>query len=553
MLGPEGNPVKIIALIATVAAFSNFLEGYSSSYPNTASDSFREFINQSYISHGRGILTYWSFTWMWSLLLNIWFIGYLAGTIFTPFVTDTYGRKNGLLLGNGISLLGTLFVTSGIYFRTPELLIVGRLVSAIGSGLSFGSLILFIQETTPTNLRGTCSFLSEVSYIAVNVIGMGMGMDLLLGCHLLALVGFGALPGLLSILIVLPLKESPKFLLINRNDCKAAQRALDFYQGVQHDNHSTFLCEIMKEADLGKKGDLTVWKAVLEVIKQPHLLKAVAIGTLSLQITVGIWPIIYISTDLLEAHFNANASQYSSFAFICANFVASIFGTFSVEKFGRRPMLIWFGAGNTFCLCAYILFDRMTSTESILYVNNNFKYGCIVSLIFYGITYGISLGPIAFFITSELVPQRFRSLVQSIVFMMNTVINFVFSFITLPLYELIDVWSFIPLFIVPSTVAIIYLIKELPETKGREIHEIVEQLKRGSKDTGKNISIEPPSTSMITGSATSFDNPAAEEQIPVSEILFGKCGHGKHSLIKTATGGITRKMTTGQQISIIFE
>ncbi|CAK5025952.1 unnamed protein product [Meloidogyne enterolobii] len=134
--------------------------------------------------------------------------------------------------------------------------------------------------------------------------------------------------------------------------------------------------------------------------------------------------------------------------------------------FGRRPMLIWCGIANTLCLCSYILFDRMTSQKSIFFVNPQFKYGCVFSLIAYGITYGAALGPIAFFITSELVPQRFRSLVQSIVFMTNTIINFVFSFITLPLYEIIDVWSFIPLFIVPSTISICYLIKELPETKG---------------------------------------------------------------------------------------
>lgn len=63
---------------------------------------------------------------------------------------------------------------------------------------------------------------------------------------------------------------------------------------------------------------------------------------------------------------------------------------------------------------------------------------------------------------------------------MNTVIIFAFSFVTLPLYRLIDVWAFIPLFIIPSTLSLIYLAMEMPETRGREIHEIVEQLVRDS-------------------------------------------------------------------------
>lgn len=90
--------------------------------------------------------------------------------------------------------------------------------------------------------------------------------------------------------------------------------------------------------------------------------------------------------------------------------------------------------------------------------------------------FSIAVGPIAAFITSELVPQRFRSLVQSIVYGMNTIIIFVLSFITLPLYRLVGVWAFVPLFIIPSCVSLVYLFVRMPETRGREIHEIVEEL-----------------------------------------------------------------------------
>ncbi|KAI3420852.1 hypothetical protein GPALN_014471 [Globodera pallida] len=332
MFAPRGNPSKIIALIASVAALSNFLEGYSSSYPNTAGDSFREFINNSYIERG-------------------------TGTLCTPIVTETYGRKSAqfsandvisisilpqdsLCLANAVSLLGTAVSAVGLLLHLPELLLCGRSIAAVGSGLSFGALILFIQETTPTAYRGTCSFLSEVSYLAVNVIGMGMGMDVLLGHNLLALVGIGALPGVLSVLVVLPLKESPKFLLINQNDRAKALEALDFYHGIQLDNHSAFIGEVMKEMGENRReggggggGNLSLWRAMVEVVREPHLRKAVAIGTLALQTIVGIWPIIYISTDLLETHFDVESSQYSSLAFICANFFASIIGACTVEKF----------------------------------------------------------------------------------------------------------------------------------------------------------------------------------------------------------------------------
>ncbi|PIO67222.1 hypothetical protein TELCIR_11038 [Teladorsagia circumcincta] len=37
-------------------------------------------------------------------------------------------------------------------------------------------------------------------------------------------------------------------------------------------------------------------------------------------------------------------------------------------------------------------------------------------------------------------------------------------------------WAFIPLFIIPSTFSLIYLYFNMPETVGREVHEIVEEL-----------------------------------------------------------------------------
>uniref|UniRef100_A0A915D8G0 Cysteine synthase n=1 Tax=Ditylenchus dipsaci TaxID=166011 RepID=A0A915D8G0_9BILA len=482
MFAPQGSVPKTIAVLAATASLTNFLEGYSSSYPNTAGNSFQLFINASYVERNSGHgLSHWAFVWFWSLLLNIWFVGYLLGTFLTPYMTDTYGRRSALLLANTVSLVGTLLSVLSISVRCPELLIFGRAVGAAGSGLSFGSLILFLQEAAPTSLRGTCSFLSEVSYIAVNVIGMGMGMDIVLGKNLIALIGVGIIPGMLSVLIMIPMKESPKYLLIKRNDRKAAMEALIFFRG-DNINNNAILEEMLLESN-SCKIDLPLTQAVREIFRQPYLRKAMTIGILALQIVVGIWPIIYLSTELLEAHFETEFAQYSSFAFISANFIASLIGMCAVEKFGRRPMLISCGIANTFCLVCYILFDRM----AVLYAHN-MKYGCVAALIGYGITYGAALGPIAFLvITSELVPQPFRSLVQSIVFGINTIVNFVIGFMTFPLYRLIDVWSFIPLFIIPSTISIIYLIIHMPETKGREVHSIVEELIRNSASSNESL------------------------------------------------------------------
>ncbi|VDM44203.1 unnamed protein product [Toxocara canis] len=369
------------------------------------------------------------------------------------------------------SLLGTSLAIVAVSCGVPELLFVARLCSSMASGISYSSLILFLQETTPTEIRGMTSFLSETAYLGVSVLGMGLGIETVLGRKLPFLIGIHAIAGITAVALMSCLKETPKYLLINKSDNKAASEALEYYRG-STDANEKVIDSIQKEAKEGYEAPFL--SSIPMILKTSHLRRAFLVGFCSMQITLTIIPINYVSTIVLEAHFSPQMAQISSFVFISCNFVASIFGMFAVDRFGRRPMLLIFGLLNVLFLCAYCLFDRLA-----IYVNEQFKYGCVVSLVGYGITFGGALGPIAFFITSELVPQQFRSAVQAMVYTLNTAINFIFSFTTLPLYRLIDVWSFIPLFIVPSLLALVYLFFNLPETKGREIHEIVRELTGG--------------------------------------------------------------------------
>ncbi|PAV89886.1 hypothetical protein WR25_15208 [Diploscapter pachys] len=366
-------------------------------------------------------------------------------------------------------------------FQIPELFIISRFVISIGTGISFGSLMLFMQETSPTEYRGMTSFMSETAFIATIVIGVGFGMGGVFGKNLPVLTGIALIPAILSILIMIPLKETPKFLLINRQNRKAALESIIFYQGEKNDVES-MLDEILLEIEDADEKE-PIWHSVITVIKTPVLRLAFIIGCLATQTIVPSWPLLYLSTDILSVHFPEDEAQYISLGFIGANFIAGICGLVIIEKIGRRPLLLTMGSINTLSIIFYVIFDRLAFSEP------NFKWGTVASLILFGVTYGVALGPIAFFITSELVVQKYRSVVQSMVFAVNTVVNFTFSFVTLPLFDQFTSISFIFIFVCPSILSLIYLYFKMPETLGREIHEVVEELemKSGNEKKKRNI------------------------------------------------------------------
>ncbi|VDL71747.1 unnamed protein product [Nippostrongylus brasiliensis] len=431
------------------------VEGYSNSYPNTSYKSFQKLINDSYIERGddSGISPN-LYMWVWSAVLNVWFIGYLLGTFVTPYFTEKHGRKNTLLGSNVIALVGSALSFLGVTLSIPELFFASRIVSSFSSGLSFGSLILFLQEATPTEYRGMTSFLSENTFMATTMMGIGFGMDAILGKNLPVLTGISIIPAVISIILVIPLKETPKFLLINRNDRKAATESLKFYRGDSVDSEA-ILDDMLLEVDGSNHQKTSIIRSVITVLREPHLRTPFLIGCLCLQVVIGIWSIIYLSTDMLVVHFTPQVAQVASLVFIVANFMAGMGGMFIIERFGRRPLVLWLGMLNTISLALYVLFDQLTAVYEPL---------------------NIGLGPIAFFITSELVVQQHRSLVQSMVFAVNTIANFLFTFVTLPAYTHIQSWAFIPLFIIPSCLALVYLYFNMPETVGREVHDIVEEL-----------------------------------------------------------------------------
>lgn len=98
------------------------------------------------------------------------------------------------------------------------------------------------------------------------------------------------------------------------------------------------------------------------------------------------------------------------------------------------------------------------------------------------------VGPVSWILCTELVPQRHRSLIQSLCYSINTIMVVISTFAVLPLYSVVGAYAFLILYIVPSAGCIIYLYKNLPETMGREIYEIVADLKGAKGETRSNDS-----------------------------------------------------------------
>uniref|UniRef100_A0A915DUJ4 Major facilitator superfamily (MFS) profile domain-containing protein n=1 Tax=Ditylenchus dipsaci TaxID=166011 RepID=A0A915DUJ4_9BILA len=130
-----------------------------------------------------------------------------------------------------LTLLAVSLITLAVKFEVVMMLLLGRFLSALSSGISMCALILFLQEISSAEMRGQLSFFAEMAFVSMNALGVIMGMSSVLGNHLTYLVALALVPAIVSIVILLPLHETPKYLLLKRKDKTSATSAINFYLG----------------------------------------------------------------------------------------------------------------------------------------------------------------------------------------------------------------------------------------------------------------------------------------------------------------------------------
>lgn len=115
------------------------------------------------------------------------------------------------------------------------------------------------------------------------LVGMALGTETLLGRDLRLLLGFSIIPSLLAIIVLLPLPETPKFLLLARKDRKRSMQSLQLFHGKSSIAELDFqLKAIEMEAEENmdngnKKKNAT---SIREIFSTPYLRRAVVFACL---------------------------------------------------------------------------------------------------------------------------------------------------------------------------------------------------------------------------------------------------------------------------------
>merc|ERR1712012_1055533 len=470
----EGLNPRLALAIAAGAIGSSFQHGYNTGVLNAPEGIMTEWL-KSQIGCGNGTemdaekqqdcVT--NATLIWSWIVAIFCVGGTMGGSLVGIISSKCGRKGGLLLNNILVVIATLLMGLAKTANSYHMLIAGRLVTGLNAGLA----PMYLAEISPTSLRGALGTVYQLIITMSILLSQVLGMGSLLGTPdgwpwLLAIT---AVPAIFQIATLPFCPESPKYLLLDKDDEHGAEEALQWLRGTieVHDE----MDEMKQEQESMK---LVPKVTLKEMLVNSSLRKPLIIAMMMMlaQQLSGINCAIFYSTNIFkEAGLNPTQSQSATLGMGAMNVAMTFVSLALIEKAGRKVLMLS-GLSLMICMTILLLASLLTFTTVPA-----MSYVAVVAVITFVVGFATGPGSIPWFFVTELFAQSGRPTATSIAVVVNWTANFLVGLGFQPMQLLMGPWVFM-VFIVIQLFFIVYVAVVVPETKGKTIDEITARFRK---------------------------------------------------------------------------
>ncbi|XP_037831104.1 solute carrier family 2, facilitated glucose transporter member 9 isoform X1 [Kryptolebias marmoratus] len=377
-----GKQQPLTACLFSAAFFgalgSSFLYGYNLSVVNAPALYIKAFYNKTWTERYGVPLPAETATLLWSITVSIFAIGGLLGALSVSLFIKALGRKGTLLLNNSFAVTAALLLSLGEMSRSFEMLIIGRIVIGVNSGIALSALPMYLGEISPRHIRGFIGQFNSILICLGVFTGQVLGLPQLLGqeSRWNYLFSFLAFPAVLQLCVLPFLPESPRYLLMEKKDEAGAEKAFQRFLGKK--DVSQELEEVHAEA---RAQDNLHAVSVLQLLRSPavHWQLITIIITMACYQLCGLNAIWYYTNGILRAAgFAENLLPYVTLSTGAVETLAAIVSGLVIERVGRRPLLIFgFSSMAVFFSLLTVFLNFQDSVSWMPYLS----YVCILAVI----------------------------------------------------------------------------------------------------------------------------------------------------------------------------
>ncbi|KAI1309405.1 Solute carrier family 2, facilitated glucose transporter member 3 [Halotydeus destructor] len=438
----------------------SFPAGYNLGVINTPQTILKNFCNETLTNQNK-LLTNDQLDLLWSVVVSIFLVGSILGSLVSAWISDRLGRKRATLLTALIGFLSAVCFAFSNSTSSVPLLIIGRILAGIHCGICSSLTPMYLMEIAPKALQGSLGITHCLGMTMGMFVGQVLGQGHLLGTPtewpiLLALHGLVILVGILPLLLS---PESPTFLYLIKGKEQAAWKVLvNLMNGCPGE-----IEEQMEKLRIDRKILVSgIRWSMWSVLTSPKLrgplflVCALHIG----QQMSGINAVFYYSTMTFEkVGMTTNESQLASIGCAGLNFIFALIAMPLVTKYSRRTLLLI--SSSLSCVMLVIL------TISISFQTPEMGYVTIGAIMLYVCFYGIGLGPIPYMIGADLFESGPRPVGMSLGCLANWASNFLVAISFPMLTNVINEYVFL-VFAICCIVVSVIVNTMLPPSRSNE-------------------------------------------------------------------------------------
>jgi SP family myo-inositol transporter-like MFS transporter 13 len=341
--------------------------------------------------------------------------GAFFGAIAAGVYADRFGRKTGIYIGCLLFTIGALIQAASYSFAQ---MCVGRFVVGLGVGSAAMIAPLYIAEIAPTKYRGRMIGLNNMSITGGQVLSYGLGAGFAYVPHgWRYMVGLGGVPSIVLACLLPFCPESPRQLIVKGREDEAAvvfHRVFHKATPEQVQNKIKLIKMSMAEAENAVEGK-TRWQIIKELHTNPRHFRAlvVACGLMVISQMSGFNTLMYYSSTLFAL---VGFSNPTAVGLVVAgtNFVMTFVNAMFADPWGRRKILVYTAWGmSAGLLSVAVAFHWIPVNTSTLELEqkavSTAAIVVLVFIIFFVITYGVSVGNTAW-MSTDFFSQEVRAM-----------------------------------------------------------------------------------------------------------------------------------------------
>lgn len=416
-------------------------------------------------------------------------IGCIIGSGLSGFLATNLGRKKSLIIA------GLLFFISALGSMEPEFLFfehgtptysllimfnIYRVIGGIGVGLASAICPMYIGEVAPSNIRGMLVSWNQFAIIFGQLVVYFVNF-FILGDHIQPLVeemgkgiaainpaaqwtvttgwrymfGSEAVPAGLFALLICFVPETPRYLVSIGKD----QTAMGILSKINGSSRAAQILQDIKDTMTVKTEKLMTYGFVCIFV---------GIMLSVFQQAVGINAVLYYAPRIFGDMGMDDPMMLTVFMGII-NISFTLVAVFTVEKWGRKPLLISGSLGMA--LGAFGV--------AVTFGHEGMGMLTAASLLIYSASFMFSWGPITWVLIAEIFPNTIRGAAVAIAVAFQWIFNFIVSSTFVPMFNMhltegddFGHWFTYGLYGIICVIAALFVWRMVPETKGKTLEDM---------------------------------------------------------------------------------